>query len=81
VWQTRGAPTASPYTGDDEHIRDLPTTALHPLLWASGVTWQCGRITDAIDIAYGYETSEAWLSSSFRQIDERRSCSRCGMEE
>src|SRR5262249_1418853 len=30
----------------------------------------CGQIIDATDIAYGYETSEAWLSSPFRHMLE-----------
>jgi adenylate cyclase len=48
----------------------LSLATLHPLLWASGVTWQGGRIIDTIDIAYGYETRPAWLSSPFRHMLE-----------
>jgi adenylate cyclase len=48
----------------------LSLATLHPLLWASGVTWQGGQIVDAIDIAYGYETRAAWLSSPFRHMLE-----------
>src|SRR5262245_60254751 len=48
----------------------LSFATLHPRLWASGITWQCGQIIDATDIAYGYETSEAWLSSPFRHMLE-----------
>jgi adenylate cyclase len=45
---------------------------LHPLLWASGITWQGGRIVDAIDLRYGYEREAAWRDSPFRTMIETR---------
>ncbi len=48
----------------------LSTAALHPLLWATGTTWQDGRIVEAIDITPGFETREAWRASPFRHMLE-----------
>ncbi len=41
---------------------------LHPLLWATGVTWEHGRTTGDIPLEYGFEKEDAWLSSPFRRM-------------
>jgi adenylate cyclase len=46
----------------------LSRASIHPLLWGSGVTWQHGRIVDAIDLRFGFEKEAAWLDSPFRHM-------------
>jgi adenylate cyclase len=46
----------------------LSRAAVHPLLWAMGVTWQDGRIVGAIDLGFGFEKDAAWLDSPFRHM-------------
>lgn len=48
----------------------LSFAMLHPLLWATGIVWERGRITEAIDLPYGFERREAWLTSPFRHMLE-----------
>lgn len=48
----------------------LSTATLHPLLWATGITWQGGRIVDSLEITYGYESRPAWRESPFRHMLE-----------
>ncbi|MGH8430186.1 MAG: hypothetical protein ACREUF_07255, partial [Solimonas sp.] len=48
----------------------LSPAILHPLVWATEVTWQVGHIVDATDVAYGFETRDAWLVSPFRHMLE-----------
>jgi adenylate cyclase len=50
----------------------VSTATLHPLLWATGIVWQNGRIIDSVDINYGFETRAAWLRSPFRHMLETR---------
>jgi adenylate cyclase len=50
----------------------VSTATLHPLLWATGIVWQQGRIIDSVDINYGFETRTAWLTSPFRHMLESR---------
>jgi adenylate cyclase len=50
----------------------VSTATLHPLLWATGIIWHNGRIVDAVDINYGFETRAAWLTSPFRHMLETR---------
>jgi len=50
----------------------VSTATLHPLLWATGIVWQQGRIIDSVDINYGFETGTAWLTSPFRHMLESR---------
>jgi adenylate cyclase len=57
---------------------------LHPVLWATGITWEQGRITGSIDLAYGYERRDSWLVSPFRHMlesDTRRLHRRIGRGE
>jgi adenylate cyclase len=48
----------------------LSFAMLHPLLWATGLVWERGRITEAIDLPYGFERRESWLTSPFRHMLE-----------
>ncbi|HEX6102849.1 MAG TPA: adenylate/guanylate cyclase domain-containing protein, partial [Alphaproteobacteria bacterium] len=49
----------------------LSTATLHPLLWATGVTWENGRLADEdTRIGYGYEREAAWRESPFRHMLE-----------
>jgi len=48
----------------------LSFATLHPLLWATGLTWERGRLTEAIELPYGFERREAWLESPFRHMLE-----------
>src|SRR5262245_42212061 len=46
----------------------LSFAMLHPLLWATGITWERGRVTEAIDLPYGFEQRESWKTSPFRHM-------------
>lgn len=48
----------------------LSTATLHPVLWATGITWQRGRIVEETELSYGYERRAAWLTSPFRHMLE-----------
>jgi adenylate cyclase len=51
----------------------LSTATLHPLLWATGITWERGRLAgDETRIGYGYEREAAWRESPFRHMLEQR---------
>lgn len=48
----------------------LSFAILHPLVWATGIVWERGRIVDAIDLAYGFDRRDDWLESPFRHMLE-----------
>jgi adenylate cyclase len=51
----------------------LSTATLHPLLWATGITWERGRLAgEDTRIGYGYEREAAWRESPFRHMLEER---------
>jgi adenylate cyclase len=50
----------------------LSAAALHPLQWASGLTWQDGRLVEAIDLPHGYDRETAWQTSPFRHMLQTR---------
>jgi adenylate cyclase len=48
----------------------LSFATLHPLLWATGVIWRGGQVSEAVDLVHGYQASPAWQSSPFRHMLE-----------
>ena len=48
----------------------LSTATLHPLLWATGITWERGELAEDTQIAYGFEREASWVESPFRRMLE-----------
>ena len=48
----------------------LSTATLHPLLWATGITWERGELAEDTQIAYGFERESSWVESPFRRMLE-----------
>ncbi len=48
----------------------LSFATLHPLLWATGVIWRGGQVSEPLDLAHGYQATPAWRSSPFRHMLE-----------
>lgn len=46
----------------------ISAAALHPLLWASGFLWRWPGTVEPVEIRFGFEREEAWLTSPLRYM-------------